>query len=180
MFRFQPPTALYVLLCAISLHAVGVLADNTAEYSYETIQTTAQQLQSHAIQTIVDLQQSGARAASIPVPDRITLAIFPIKSAVLTPGTVTSMPMSLRSLSKPIFIVGRDELSQKWLQQNIKQLTALHAIGFLVRAENETDFKTMQSLAGGLSLLPINADAFAAQWNLKHYPVLVTAQGIRQ
>jgi integrating conjugative element protein (TIGR03765 family) len=161
------------------LYTVITMADNSAHYSNELLQEKFQALQAYTTQTINELQAT-ATTTVLPAPDHAHLDLFPIQSTLLTPGDVTARTMNLPRLVQPIFLMGSDNLSQSWLKQNIDKLVALHAIGFLVQANSESDFEMMKELAGDLTLIPMNADAFAKQWNLQHYPVLITAQGVTQ
>jgi integrating conjugative element protein (TIGR03765 family) len=54
----------------------------------------------------------------------------------------------------------------------------LHAIGMLVQAETEADLETVTAAAGGLPLIPASGEAFAAELQIRHYPVLITREGI--
>lgn len=96
-------------------------------------------------------------------PDRSFNLIkhLPIRSPSLTPGLVEARERPTRLL-QPVFLVGADERSLRWLEANRERLKQLNAIGMLVQAE----------------IIQASGEAFAAELRLRHYPVLITREGI--
>lgn len=109
-----------------------------------------------------------------------SFSVLPVHTPSMQPGTVTSRKQALPHLPVPLFMVGSDPLSQRWLQQRREQLIALKAVGMLVEAETEQDVKTIQALAQGLWFATVSGESIAQSLNLHHYPVLISNAGIEQ
>jgi integrating conjugative element protein (TIGR03765 family) len=102
---------------------------------------------------------------------------LPIRSPSLTPGPVETRRLTTRLL-QPLFLVGSDSASLQWIEANHERLKQLNAIGMLVQAENEAELKSAMAVAEGLPLIPASGEAFAEQLGIRHYPVLITREGI--
>ena len=79
---------------------------------------------------------------------------------------------------QPLFLVGADPESLRWLDANRERLRQLGAVGMLVQAENESELKAVTEAAHGLPLIPASGEAFAEPLGLSHYPVLITREGL--
>lgn len=113
-------------------------------------------------------------------PTNTTLALFPVVTTSLSPGKVITRSIALPALTRPIFLVGNDTLSQDWLAAHAGQLKQLQALGFVVQAQNATEFEHLQKQVPDLPLIPLSGDSLAAAWQLTHYPVLISAHAIEQ
>lgn len=97
----------------------------------------------------------------------------------LSPGIVKPRSINLKEILHPIYIVGTDKNSIKWLKQYRSRLEAIHAIGVVVNAPNYKAYEKVRGIAMG-PLLPLNADSLARRFQLHHYPVLITKKRIEQ
>lgn len=59
--------------------------------------------------------------------------LLPIKSPQLTPGPVIRLKIA-RPFTAPMFLIGADPLSARWLLQNRARLKTLGAVGLIVGA----------------------------------------------
>ena len=100
-----------------------------------------------------------------------------IRSPSLTPGLVEARQTPTR-LPQPVFLVGADPKSLEWLEVNRERLRQLNAIGMLVQAGNESELEAVVAAAQGLPLFPASGEVFAAELPIRHYPVLITREGI--
>ncbi len=108
----------------------------------------------------------------------VSLAHYlPVRSPSLSPGLVEARRAPTR-LVQPLFLVGADPGSLRWLDEHRGRLRQLHAIGVLVQAETESDLEAVTAAAGGLPLIPASGEAFAEALQVWHYPVLITREGI--
>lgn len=105
---------------------------------------------------------------------------LPIKTPSMTLGDVTSTPKDLRYLQRPLFLVGSDTTSQRWLRDMREELLSIGAVGLLIEAQNTQDVALMKEIAGTLGLVPASAEGFARQVGLTHYPILISKQGWEQ
>ncbi|MCK9608011.1 MAG: integrating conjugative element protein [Methylomonas sp.] len=105
---------------------------------------------------------------------------LPVKTPSLSPGKVMSRTIDRPYLDRPLFIVGADTLSMRWLRLHQAQLKQLKAMGLAVNVETLAQLQQLQNAAGGLAIHPLAGDAIAAQLALAHYPVLITASRIEQ
>jgi integrating conjugative element protein (TIGR03765 family) len=158
----------WVLSC--TLYLSNAIADEIPEYSHETIQKISQKLQAHANETIKNLQPQTI-SAPLP-PSEPSLGIFPVASHLLTPA-IDQPTLYIPSLRQSLFLMGTDEISMRWLQQNITKLQAIHATGFLVQVQSQQEAEEVIKLSADLLLIPISGDSFAKQWGISHYPLLV-------
>ncbi len=106
-------------------------------------------------------------------------ALLPIRSPGLAPGPVQARSHE-RPFSRPFFLIGSDPRSRKWLVRHREYLGTIGAMGLLVQAETVHDLQAMATLADSLPVTPAPGTDLAAALGLAHYPVLVTADGIRQ
>ncbi|MGH8645542.1 MAG: PFL_4695 family integrating conjugative element protein [Gammaproteobacteria bacterium] len=102
---------------------------------------------------------------------------LPIRSPSLTPGPVEARQEPTR-LIQPLFLVGADPESLRWLDAHRERLQQLGAAGMLVQAETEAELKAVTEAAQGLPLIPASGEAFAQPLGLTHYPVLITREGL--
>ena len=105
--------------------------------------------------------------------------LLPVRSPGLSPGPVEPRTLP-RPLSRPVFLVGSDPLSRRWLARHRERLQALRAVGLLVQAETVDDLEAIAELGRGLSIMPAPGTDLARALGLVHYPVLVTSRGIEQ
>ncbi len=109
--------------------------------------------------------------------------LLPLRSPGLTPGPVPPRPVPALyrdTLTRPVFLVGADPLSQTWLRQHRSLLLSLGAVGLLVQAETPEDLHTLAAIAAGLPLLPAAATDLIDTLTLTHIPVLISRRGIEQ
>jgi len=111
---------------------------------------------------------------------KLSAYVLPITTPSLSPGVVTASPKALRYLQQPLFLVGSDSRSKKWLIERREQLMQLGALGLLIQAKDKKDVEAMFVLAQGLRLVPASAEGFAAGLGLTHYPILLSNQGWEQ
>ena len=105
---------------------------------------------------------------------------FPLVSR-LTAGTpATGVPVfEARWMAQPVFIVGADGVSIRWLERHQAALRRMGAIGIVLSAANEEAFKAIQRAALGPA---------QGQWLERHllalgirsYPVLIGLDGLSQ
>lgn len=112
-------------------------------------------------------------ASSVP----LTQAVFPVVSTRLHPGEVTAQKRNLPGMT-PLFLLGDDPRSLRWLQANQQRLLSLHATGLVVSVASVARFQALQSQAGALTLLPVSGDDLAQRLHLTAYPVLLTDHGL--
>lgn len=105
--------------------------------------------------------------------------MLPVVSHRLTPGQVAPQAFDLTGMSA-IFLVGADNLSAHWLEQNRTKLIALNATGLVVNVKTEQELQTLREIIPELSLLPVPGDDLAERMSLSHYPALITETGVSQ
>jgi len=109
--------------------------------------------------------------------------LLPIHTPALTPGPVSPRPLSLpngATLPRPLFLIGADPQSRRWLEMHRERLAEIHAVGMLVNAESVADLEAIAVIARGLPILPASATDIAEILGLKHIPVLISRRGIEQ
>lgn len=105
--------------------------------------------------------------------------VLPVTSPHLHPGQQKPRPLSLPGFS-PLFLIGVDHLSERWLKQNKEKLLTLHATGLVVNVSTSVQLETLRQQAPGLTLLPVSGEDLAQRLQLTTYPVLITESGLSQ
>ena len=105
--------------------------------------------------------------------------MLPVRSTQLTPGQVSPRVIHAPGLS-PMFIIGDDPHSHRWLSQRAAFLQEINAVGLVVNVESAPALEALRRLVPGLRLSPVSGDDLAHRLNLRHYPVVITATGIEQ
>lgn len=94
--------------------------------------------------------------------------LYPVKSSAL-PGKVEKRKCVY--LDHPIFVVGSDTLSKKWLIKNSEYLHEINAYGLITNIRIYENKKKMQEIFGGF-FIPANNDTIKAL-GVDTYPVLI-------
>ncbi|TKV13924.1 integrating conjugative element protein [Citrobacter sp. wls619] len=163
-----------VLMMALSLPssaALTVVADLGGESStalFESISPAPEM-------PVPDAPTASSSAQPVPLNE----AVFPVVSHSLHPGTVTPRPLSLPGMT-PLFLIGDDPQSLRWLSQRRAELKSLNATGLVVSVGSQARFEALQQQAPGIILLPASGDDLAARLQLDTYPVLITDAGLSQ
>lgn len=110
----------------------------------------------------------------------VQIDALPVKTPSLSPGKVISRRIDRPYLDRPVFMVGADPLSMRWLLLHHVQLKQINAIGLAVNVETQAQLQQLQKAAGGVAIHPLAGDVIASQLDLQHYPVLITASRIEQ
>jgi integrating conjugative element protein (TIGR03765 family) len=111
--------------------------------------------------------------------DTLETPLLSVHTKTLTPGHVKTRHVDLPLLAKPIYIIGDDALSEKWLATYAHRLKALHASGYLVNVSNKAAYAVLVQQSG-LHPTPINGAALQKRFGLRHYPVLISQHEIEQ
>jgi integrating conjugative element protein (TIGR03765 family) len=106
-------------------------------------------------------------------------AVFPVVSARLHPGVVEPRSLSLPGMI-PLFIIGDDPLSARWLAERGNTLKSLNATGLVINVATAARLEELRRKAGGLTLLPVSGDDLAQRLQLDTYPILITDSGLSQ
>ena len=105
--------------------------------------------------------------------------VLPVVSHQLHPGALDARPLSLPGFT-PLFLMGNDALSKKWLTEHQATLLSLKATGLVVNVDSGEQLNALRQLAGELTLLPVSGDDLAQRLQLATYPVLITETGLSQ
>lgn len=105
--------------------------------------------------------------------------MLPVRSQALTPGAVMARTVSLPGMV-PLFLIGDDDLSHRWLEARLSVLQQLGATGLVVNVESVAAWRALEARTPGLTLSPVSGDDLARRLGLAHYPVLITAERIEQ
>ncbi len=120
---------------------------------------------------------SPARAASVATPPNDGFSFpFPIHSLKLLPAR-KALQLELPALDRPLFLIGDDAVSRRWLSQQLQRLRRSGAVGLVVEVESAERFDVLRRLASGLELNPAVGDALAEHFGFSHYPALLLPAG---
>lgn len=105
--------------------------------------------------------------------------LLPIRSPGLTPGDVARRLFE-RPISRPFFLIGSDPRSRAWLSAHAGRLREIGAAGMLVQAETVEDLAAIARIGRGLAIMPASGSDIARALGIRHYPILVSREGIEQ
>ncbi|HAT6803630.1 TPA: integrating conjugative element protein [Citrobacter freundii] len=164
MLKIAIPALLLSLSCTASATLI-VIADLGGESTTRLFNAIASQADDENVSS----------AQVVP----LETAVFPVVSARLHPGVVISRSLSLPGLM-PLFIIGDDPLSVRWLAEQGKTLKSLNATGLVVNIATAENLEVLRQAAEGLTLLPVCGDDLAQRLQFDAYPVLITDSGLSQ
>ncbi len=126
-----------------------------------------------AIMLAINEAKRNARGFSPPT-------VFPVVTNGMTLGPLETNKTGRVWAVSPIFIIGYDEYSIKWLKHRKNALKELNAIGIVNNVGSKEELSVLQEIAGDLVLYPSPIDTIAAEFEIKRYPVLVSKWGMEQ
>ncbi len=106
--------------------------------------------------------------------------VYPVVTPELSPNTVTPRTTDYPQLQQPLFIVGYDALSFRWLKTFQATLLQHQAVGLVVNVDTAQQFAAIQALAPGLEMYPGSGSQLAKEIDLHHYPALISTTRIEQ
>jgi len=130
---------------------------------------------------IVKDQRTLAASPRDPVKDLLT-SRWPLNT-YLSIGKVEqiALPKNMEGkLQTPIFIIGSDKTSQKWLHNKKPSLLAMGAKGVLIESPSEHHYRQIVALAKPLNIEVMVIDDIADELGIKHYPAIISNKGITQ
>lgn len=96
-------------------------------------------------------------------------ARLPVSSQA-RPGKVQKKLLERVNFTWPVFIIGDDVLSYRWLKEHAQELEAAHALGFVANIADSKHLDTLQQLTKA-PLIPANVDDLMAIFSEDHYPL---------
>lgn len=159
----------------------GVLVLGIASFTVQAELTVVADLGGQSTATYfegINNQGRGVEPEPFSAPE-ITMTALPVTTPELTPGKVESKALSLSGM-RPMFLIGDDELSRRWLSLRRDILVQLNAVGLVVNVASEAALNDLKKHAEGLDLVPVSGSDLAKRLGLTHYPVLLTEKGLEQ
>lgn len=113
--------------------------------------------------------------------------LLPIVTPEMRPGPVQARAINLpkgvplnAAGARPLFLIGADSLSRRWLARHRARLKDIGAVGMLVEASTVEELQAVARIGGGLRIMPASGTELAWLYALKHYPVLIWRGRIEQ
>ncbi len=134
----------------------------------------------------IALQGQGVKRKSVVYKGPMTIGIdqqIPYKTPNMKPGVFKTYRKDIkhkRGYLRPMFLIGTDTLSKKWLTKNRTTLIKRGAQGILVEASTKAQVEEMNRIARGLKLNYFSAYEIARNLQLTRYPVLISKEYIEQ
>lgn len=95
-------------------------------------------------------------------------------------GRVQPRKVKLDYLPSPMFLIGADQTSLRWLSNHKASLKKAGAVGLIVNADSHQQLQKAIQVTQGLQVSPASGSDLAKQFKLRHYPVLITKKQIAQ
>lgn len=106
------------------------------------------------------------------------LTMLPVSTPELKVGKVQTQALPKDVvLSQPLFIVGDDPFSHRWLEAKQDYLHRINAQGIVVNSSKQGWLRLSRY---ALPLYPVQGGDFAKAFGLTHYPVLIEHRTIKQ
>ena len=159
----------------------GVLVLGIASFSVQAELTVVADLGGQSTATYfegINNQGRGVEPEPFSAPV-MAMTALPVTTPELTPGKVESRTLSLSGM-RPMFLIGDDDLSRRWLSLRRDTLVQLNAVGLVVNVASEAALNDLKKHADGLELVPVSGSDLAKRLGLTHYPVLLTEKGLEQ
>ncbi|WP_318419544.1 integrating conjugative element protein [Photobacterium leiognathi] len=96
--------------------------------------------------------------------------MLPVSTPQMTPGKVASRAITVH-VPRPLFIVGDDALSHRWLAAYASQLKKMNAVGMIVNVRTPQGLQRFSRYP--LQTYPIQGHDVMNTFSLSHYPVLI-------
>jgi len=113
--------------------------------------------------------------------------LLPIDTPEMNPGPLQAHAINLpkgvplnAAGARPLFLIGTDPLSRRWLVRHRARLKAVGAVGMLVQASTVEELQAVARIGEGLRIMPASGTELARLYALKHYPVLIWRGRIEQ
>lgn len=163
------------LLCVLALQVVSVTAHAELEVVADLGGTSTA-----AYFDGINNQGGVVASSSEPLSTSVTPVMgLPVSTPELTPGKVEDRTLNLAGM-RPLFLIGDDDLSRRWLAMRRDALVQLNAVGLVVNVASEAALNDLKKHADGLELLPVSGSDLAKRLGLSHYPLLLTEKGLEQ
>jgi integrating conjugative element protein (TIGR03765 family) len=105
---------------------------------------------------------------------------FKVSTPSMHVGKVQSHAIkNVAGFTQPIFVLGCDKISAKWVSFYQVRLKKLHAIGYVVNCAGKQEFLKLKGISN-LPLMTIQGDAIKERFHLANYPFLLTREYISQ
>lgn len=127
----------------------------------------------------LSLDADGMQLPSRPAKRYTEAEMLPVRSPSLSPGKVESRTINAPGLV-PVFLIGDDPISRRWLAVRGEILRKLNAVGLVVNVETASELAGLRKAASELQLSPASGEDLANRLHLEHYPVLLTPTSMEQ
>lgn len=107
-------------------------------------------------------------------------SVYPVKSIRMSPGIVPERRVSYTFLESPFCIVGDEDASMKWLSKNYISLVKLGVGCFIADIQSRPQYEKIKKRFPNLKFWPANVDELSEQYQVYHYPVLISREFIEQ
>lgn len=112
--------------------------------------------------------------------------ILPIETPSMSPGPVKPRPLPAKHQNmklvgtQPLFLIGTGSYSREWLKKHSAELKRFGALGLVVAAKTRSDLHAIIALADGIPMFGGSAEDIARELSIRHYPVIIASDGVRQ
>ncbi len=105
---------------------------------------------------------------------------LPITTPELSFGVVEDREAYFPHVSRPFCVIGDDENSMKWIDEHFEFLKKINAYCWLVKLDSHKDIKRIYKHTAGLQVVPAQGTVLHKQFQINHYPILITSRRIMQ
>lgn len=109
-----------------------------------------------------------------------SLKNLPVRTPEMTPGLVAAKRIDQHHLSRPLFLLGSDDRSKRWLHQYREKLIQAQAVGMIVNVETKQELNELERIGRGLKMVAAPGSQLAKELGITHYPILISEFRIEQ
>ncbi len=176
-------TALIITVSSTSPYAGAEAVYEYGRYKTTVIEDRGGLSTRTYIRTAMDSEKWGKKLYEERGNKKLINSMYPVRTPSMSVGQVgreegTEIP-PMSMVTQPMFIIGDDPVSQRWLADNREFLHSKKAIGLVVNVENKAQMDQLSQIAGkGIRMQPTAGEDFAKHLGIQHYPFYMDKDGI--
>lgn len=115
-----------------------------------------------------------------PDPIKFLASQFPVVSKKWKLGEFESKRIHFKEMKSPIFVIGCDDTSLRWVEHRRKLIENKRVLGFVINCNSFDDYNSLKAAIYPIVVQPINFDSLADYLKHDQYPAYIHQTAIEQ